>query len=39
MSSMVAVLREQIHLAELNEKELAGLERSAEAAWLPDGLV
>src|SRR6056297_1880961 len=38
-SSVVASLHEQTHPAELQDQELAGLQRSAEAAWLPDDLV
>ncbi|SUZ33337.1 hypothetical protein ROE7235_03106 [Roseibaca ekhonensis] len=38
-SSVVAVLHEQTDPAELQDKELAGLQRSAEAAWFPDDLV
>lgn len=38
-SSVVAVLHEQTHPAELQDQELAGLQRSAEAARLPDDLV
>jgi len=38
-SSVVAGLHEQTHPAELQDQELAGLQRGAEAAWLPDDLV
>ncbi|WP_245823384.1 hypothetical protein [Antarctobacter heliothermus] len=38
-SSVVAVLHEQTDPAELQDQELAGLQRSAEAARLPDDLV
>jgi hypothetical protein len=38
-SSVVAGLHEQTHPAELQDQELAGLQRSAEAARLPDDLV
>lgn len=38
-SSVVAGLHEQTHPADLQDQELAGLQRSAEAAWLPDDLV
>ena len=38
-SSVVAFLHEQTDPAELQDQELAGLQRSAEAAWFPDDLV
>ncbi len=38
-SSMVAGLHEQTHPAALQDQELACLQQSAEAAWLPGDLV
>lgn len=36
---MLVGLHEQIHAAELQDQELAGLQGSPQAAWVPDGLV